>query len=227
MVTVRSEGERLRRKLESVLPELVGASWRLVRHPRVADLYPEYLVMCHGVVRATIPLMEVALGRAEELAAGDSAAAELAAYLRHHITEETGEDEWLLQDLEAVGRDRAAVLAEPPSPVVAGLVGAQYYWAFHFHPVAFLGYLAALEGYPPSQALVHELIARTGHDEGAFRTILAHAERDPGHRDELLELLDRLLLAPEQSAVLGLSALWSARMLARAISELTEEGWAD
>ena len=116
----------------------------------------------------------------------------LADYLRHHITEETGEDEWLLQDLEAVGRDRAAVLAEPPSPVVAGLVGAQYYWVFHYDPIAFLGYLAALEGYPPSQALIDELMARTGYDEGAFRTILAHAERDPGHRDELLELLDRL-----------------------------------
>jgi hypothetical protein len=222
LVTVRGEGERLRRKLESVLPELVGASWQLVRHPRVTDLYPEYLVMCHGVVRATIPLMDVVLGRAEELAAGDSAAGDLAAYLRHHMIEETGEDGWLLEDLGAVGRDRAAVLAKPPSPVVAGLVGAQYYWASHYHPVAFLGYLAALEGYPPSQALVDELIARTGYEEGAFRTLLAHAERDPRHRDELLELLDRLVLTPEQSALLGLSALWSARMLTRAISEVTE-----
>jgi hypothetical protein len=217
------EGDRLRRKLESVLPELLGASWQLARHPRAAEVYPEYLVMCHGVVRATIPLMETTLARADELAAGDPAAATLAVYLRHHITEETGEDEWLLQDLEAVGRDRATVLAAPPSPVVAGLVGAQYYWVLHFDPVAFLGYLAALEGYPPSDALIEELRARTGYEEGAFRTILAHAERDPGHRDELFELLDRLRVSPEQSALLGLSALWSARMLARAISDVTEE----
>jgi hypothetical protein len=222
LVVTRGEGERLRRKLESVLPELVGAGWRLARHPRVAELYPDYLVMCHGVVRATIPLMECTLAAADERAGDDPAAAMLADYLRHHITEETGEDEWLLQDLEAVGRDRAAVLAQPPSPVVAGLVGAQYYWVFHHDPIAFLGYLAALEGYPPSQALIDELMTRTGYDEGAFRTILAHAERDPGHRDELLELLDRLPVTPEQSALLGLSALWSARTLARAISDVTE-----
>jgi hypothetical protein len=222
LVATTGEGERLRRKLESVLPELVGASWRLARHPSAADVYPDYLVMCHGVVRATIPLMETTLARAEEQAAGDPAAAMLAAYLRHHITEEAGEDEWLLQDLEAVGRDRASVLAMPPSPVVASLVGAQYYWVLHFDPVSFLGYLAALEGYPPSDALIEELKTRTGYGEDAFRTILAHGERDPGHRDELFEVLDRLPVSPEQSALLGLSALWSARMLARAISEVTD-----
>lgn len=205
-----------------MLPEVVGASWRLVRHPRVAELYPEYLVMCHGVVRATIPLLEAALARARELAPHDAAAAELAAYLGRHVDEERGEDEWLLRDLEATGRDRAEVLARPPSALVAGLVGAQYYWTLHAHPVAILGYLAALEGYPPSQALVDELAAATRFGEEAFRTIAAHAERDPGHRDELLAVLDRLEATPAQSALLGLSALWSARLLARAIAEVTE-----
>ena len=37
-----------------------------------------------------------------------------------------------------------------PPPSVAGLVGSQYYWILHHHPVAFLGYVALMEGYPPT-----------------------------------------------------------------------------
>jgi hypothetical protein len=54
----------------------------------------------------------------------------------------------------------------------------------------------------------------------AFRTLIAHAELDPGHRDELDTLLNRLPVTQEQSAVMGLSALHSVRTLARAIGEL-------
>jgi len=57
-----------------------------------------------------------------------------------------------------------------PAPVARGgagrrgsaRVGAQYYWIHHFHPVALLGYIAVLEGRPPSPTLVEELIERTG-----------------------------------------------------------------
>jgi hypothetical protein len=217
-----SEGARLRRKLEAVVPEVGGASHKLVTHPRISDLYPEYLFTFHGIVRATIPLMETALRRARALADSDSVSAALAGYLEKHIVEEAGEDEWLLADLEAVGSDRASVLARPPSPTVAGLVGAQYYWIFHYHPVGLLGYLAALEGYPPTRALIDELIAKTGHPPAAFRTMIAHADLDPGHREELDELLDAVVLTQEQSLLLGLSALYSAHMLARAIDEIAE-----
>ena len=36
----------------------------------------------------------------------------------------------------------------------AALVGAQYYWIRHVHPVALLGYVMLLEGYPPSAGTV-------------------------------------------------------------------------
>ena len=109
------------------------------------------------------------------------------------------------------------------SETVAGLVGAQYYWIFHYHPVALLGYIALLEGYPPTGELVDELTARTGYGAEAFRTLRLHAELDPGHRDELDETLDALPLTPEQSTVLGLSAMYSVHMLARAIDDVIDE----
>jgi hypothetical protein len=214
--------ETLRRKTGLLLPELLAAGRELIDDPRIGALYPEYLFATHCIIRASVPLMEAALGRTESMAGSDPVAARLAEYLRRHIPEEKQHDEWLLDDLEVLGRARSTVLARPPSPTVAGLVGAQYYWIFHYHPVALLGYIALLEGNPPSLALIEDLIARTGYSRRAFRTLIAHAELDPHHRDELDETLDRLPLTREQTTVLGLSAMSSAHMLSRAIDEIAD-----
>lgn len=211
----------LRRKISLVIPAFVRVGDRLVAHPRVRELYPEYLFTSHCVIRASVPLMETA--RAVAAARDDPVSAALAPYLAHHIPEELDHDEWLLGDLESLGCDRAALLRRPPSPAVAALVGAQYYWIHHYHPVALLGYIGLLEGYPPSLALIDALQRGTGYERAAFRTMIAHAELDPGHGAELDELLDTLPLTREQSAVIGLSAMHTVECYTRAIEELLEE----
>src|SRR5262249_16460896 len=122
-----------------------------------------------------------------------------------------------------LGQTRADILARPPVPTVAALVGAQYYWIFHYHPVALLGYIAVLEGYPPSMAMIDQLEARTGYPRDAFRTMIAHAEPDPGHSAELDEVLNELPLKPEQSAAIGLSAMSTVRLLTKAFREVVDE----
>jgi hypothetical protein len=220
----RSEpSEALRRKIAPFLPALVEASERICSHPRVREVYPEYLRVSHGILRGSVPLMETARDRALSLAGDDPVAAEVASYLEHHISEELDHDEWLLDDLEAVGIDRSTVLSRPPGPGVAALVGAQYYWIFHYHPVALLGYIAVLEGYPPSMAMIDGLATRTGYDRGAFRTLIAHSELDPGHSDELDELLDQLPLTRDQAGVVGLSAISTVTRIARVFDEVAEE----
>jgi Iron-containing redox enzyme len=205
-----------------MLPILFGAGQRLVAHPRIAELYPEYLITMHWLVRASVPLMEVTRDRALSMAGNDPVCAAVARYLTEHIPEELDHDEWLLEDLQVLGRDRASVLTRPPSPTVAGAVGAQYYWVQHYHPVALLGYLLLLEGYPPLPAEIEALIARTRHSPSAFRTLLAHAELDPHHGDVLDETLDALTLTREQSTMLGLSAMHSAQALASALVEIVD-----
>ena len=165
-----------------------------------------------------MPLTETALARAREL--GDDA---LAAYLAEHVTEELGHDETLLGDLELLGVDRATVLGRMPSPSVAGLVGGQYYWIHHYHPVAFLGYVALMEGYPPTTDLIEALIERTGYPRAAFTTYLEHAELDPGHRDHLDETLDALPLEPRDEGIIGISAIETAMWAARSLEELLPE----
>jgi hypothetical protein len=211
----------LRRKIGLVIPAFVRAGDRLVAHPQVRELYPEYLFASHCVIRASVPLMETARAVAERTA--DPVAAMLAPYLAHHIPEEMHHDEWLLDDLELLGRERSAVLRRPPSPTVAALVGAQYYWIHHYHPVALLGYIGLLEGFPPSLRLIDDLQAGTGYERAAFRTMIAHAELDPGHGAELDALVDSLPLTREQSAVIGLSAMQTVELYTRAIEEILGE----
>jgi hypothetical protein len=213
------ESRRLRTMLEFALPAVFTASDRLGRHERVHELYPRYLVLSHGIIRASVPLMAAARDRARALP-DDPVAAAVADYCDGHIDEELGHDDWLLEDLASLGVDPDDVRGRPPSPTVAALVGAQYYWIHHVHPVGLLGYVLLLEGWPPTPETVDELRRRTGYGPAAFRTLRAHADLDPSHGRELDAVLDALPLRPAQRELLGVSALSSAGGLAAAFEEL-------
>lgn len=219
-MSASTEAEQLRWKIKLMEPELAGATHLLVSDPRVSQLYRDYLVAYHGILRATIPLLQTA--RREALARDGPASRTLASYLESHIEEEAGESEWLLQDLEVLGVDRLTVLEHVPSPRVARLVGAQYYWVLHVEPVSVLGYLGALERDPPSLEFTDELIRRTGHDRAAFRTLIAHAERDPDHAVELDDLLDHIQLTTAQWELVSLSAINTVHLLACVLDDIVQ-----
>jgi len=208
---------RFRRKLELVIGPYSEACTRLVDDPQLRELWPEYLVVQHQIIRATVPLTRVALDRTQEL--GDDPAG-LAAYLELHVDEELGHDETLLDDLELLGLPRGNVLGRMPSPAVASLVGAQYYWILHHHPVAFLGYVGLMEGYPPTEELIEVLIARTDFPREAFRTFAEHGELDPGHRDHLDRTLDALPLTERHEEVIGASAIATVGLATAAVEQV-------
>jgi hypothetical protein len=218
MTMTVSRSRKLRAKIELVLPELANVAQALWGHPDFRELYPSFLFAMHGLTRASVPLMQAALDQA--LIRDDPLSAQLAAYFRHHIPEERGHDEWVLEDLRVLGIDSADVLAKQPSAVIAELVGSQYYWIFHYHPVALLGYIAVIEGYPPSPEGVAELQTISGYPVAAFRTLAKHARLDLRHRADLNELLDELPLTPELEVVLGVSALRTVDLNARLIEEI-------
>ena len=224
MVTVASvsESRRLRNKVELVLPTLLSAGVRLFRHPQIAELYPEYLFMSHCIIRASVPLMETARDAARERH-GDRVASLVAEYLDTHIGEERGHDQWLLEDLASLGVVPDEVVSRPPSPSVAWLVGSQYYWIRHYHPVALLGYITLLEGYPPVASEIADLQRRTGYGPEAFRTLALHGELDPHHGEELDAVLDSLPLTDAQRTSLGLSAMASVQQMANAVEEVIEK----
>lgn len=182
--------------------------------------YVDYLVLLHTIVRASVPLMREAADRLGALGPRDPLANGLRTYLEHHIEEEAGHDEWLLQDLEAIGVDRAHALHAVPSPHVASAVGAQYYWIRHHHPVALLGYIAVLEGHPPTLESIRIWKERTGFPSAAFRTLEQHAAVDPSHNDELDALIDSLPLSERDVTSICTSALATLMSLTLALDDL-------
>lgn len=209
----------LRLKLELAASDYHAAAATLWAHPRLAALFPEYLFRIHSIIRASVPVMEAARDRAAELAATDATCTALAAYLAQHVPEERHHDEWLLDDLEVLGHSRASVLARRPSPTVAALVGAQYYYIRHHHPVAVLGYIAVLEGSPPVEAHVRRVQKATGLPADAFRTFIKHARLDPHHRDDLNAALDAMPLTEAEEELVTVSALETQHWLARSLWE--------
>jgi hypothetical protein len=213
-----SHSQALRTRLEIFVGPLAAANQRLFDHADQPRLIPALLVLCHQVIRAGVPLMDTARARARALA--DPVGLALAAYLDEHIEEERGHDEWLLDDLTHAGLSRAEVLSRIPSPRTAALVGAQYYWVQHEHPVSILGYLMVVEGRALTPALIDEMQARSGLPAAAFRAAREHARLDPGHAGELDRIVDALPLTRAQTALLGLSLLHTVSSFAHCIQDL-------
>lgn len=197
----------------------------LLDHPRARDLFPIYLATGYHVGRAMVPLMETALARATELAPRDPVAKGLAAYLERHIPEEMHSEEpggAHLDDLEALGVDPFALRASLPPPKIAALIGAQYYWIFHYHPVSLLGFLE-LEAFYPHRSTLERLIEKTGLPRDGFRLLLLHAKLDVAHARELHRVLDSLPLDPHHEQLIGLSALQTIALWVDALLDVVEE----
>jgi hypothetical protein len=201
-----SPGKVLRRKIALTSGGMFHALDRFWSHPDLVSKYPELLFNIYSVVRASVPLMRTALRRAEEMAAFDPVAAGVAEYLAHHIPEEIHHDEWLLDDIVALGASRAAVLRRLPPASAAAMVGSLYYWVIHVHPVV-------IEGHPPSENYLEEVQRRTGIPAEGFRTYLKHARLDPHHAREMDEAIDRLPLTPDHESLLGVVAFQTVHHL--------------
>lgn len=226
-VHVEPTSAPLRRKIGLAMGPLAGLSERFIGDPRAGEIYPAYLVAVYQVMRGIGGVMDTALERANARLGVDAVAPALAAYLEKHIEEERGHDAWILEDLEVLGLDHDGIGGRPSPPAVAELVGAQYYWVLHAHPVAVLGYLAVAEGGASTPSTVRRLQEATGHPIAAFRTLTEHADLDPTHGDEVYEVIDELPLTRSLEQLITMSALSSAGLMARALEEVLESDASD
>jgi hypothetical protein len=211
---------RLRLTIRLAAANVEQLSWAFWTHPQLRELFPEYLRTLYASMRATVPLLEVAAERARALADRDRVAAVLVPYYVQHAREELHHDEWLLEDMELLGLDSAAARIAPGPADVAAMIGTQYYWLDYGHPVALLGCFGVLEGSPPEVEMLDAVAARTDMPRAALRTLYKHAQLDPHHRDDLDAVLDSLPLTPEQSALLGISALTTLDQLGGILERL-------
>jgi hypothetical protein len=96
---------------------------------------------------------------------------------------------------------------------ISELVGSQYYWIYHWHPVCLLGYISAFEEQPPRKNAINQLQKMTGYPETSFRTLAEHSDLDLRHRDDLNEMLESLPLRSEHEKWITSNAIYSAYRL--------------
>jgi len=217
-----NHSKRLRAKIRLAEPYLLDVSDQFWTHPQLAEMFPEFLFMMHSIIRSSVSLINAAAVSAQRRADLDPVSQKIVSYYTTHALEEAHHDDWLLEDIVAMGADRSDVLARLPSTTIASLVGAQYYWALHVHPVSLFGYLAVLEGNPSSVKHLSKIRTKHGLPAEGMRTMVKHARLDPYHRDEIYAQLDELPLTENLSELVALSAFHTIEHIAQALQEILD-----
>ena len=217
-----SKSQALQTRLGLTSSLLRAATKRVFERADLPRLIPAYLLFMHQMTRTSVPLMETACEEAKR-AGKDPVCRGLRDYLLHHLEEERHHDEWFLEDLMSIGLKPIQSQQRLPSTDLASLVGSQYYWILHHHPIALLGYIAMLEGNAPSMRFVDELQAQTGLPPSAFRTCRIHASVDGTHQEALNALIDNLPLDARHEQLLAVSGAHTGAYFAYCLAGL--EPW--
>jgi pyrroloquinoline quinone (PQQ) biosynthesis protein C len=116
-------------------------------------------------------------------------------FLYEHMHEESGHEEWVRNDLDAVGVPSSDVVAHGASPNTRALVGYNYWAADRSHPASVLGMLYTLEviasvyGGPFASAIKESLLL---DGERGVSFINSHATLDAEHMAELRTVLNTI-----------------------------------
>ena len=167
-------------------------------HPVVLDAvangmqvarYRQLLLELYNVVWHFNPVCAAAASRVPD------AQAQVRYFLYEHMHEESGHEEWVINDLDAVGVQRAAVQAHVPSVHTLALTGYNYWSADRRHPCSVLGMMYTLEviasvyGGPFASAIRESLLLE---GERGISFISSHATMDAEHMAELRTVLNTI-----------------------------------
>jgi pyrroloquinoline quinone (PQQ) biosynthesis protein C len=161
------------------------------------DDYIAFLTQAYHHVRHTVPLL---------MACGARLPARLE-WLRtavgEYIEEEMGHQEWILDDLQACGADRAAIAASGPSHATELMVAYAYDTIQRRNPVGFFGMVLVLEGTSVALATraAETIETSLGLPRTAFSYLRSHGDLDIEHVGFFETLMDRLDDADDQAAV--------------------------
>ncbi len=215
-----THSQRLRERISLVRGRLNSLIHEVWFHPRLSELFPEFLFAMYGITVASAPAMRAAATRCSVLA-DDPRAEWLHRYYLEHAEEESGHEQWLLNDLASFGIPRDQVLQRLPYPSVAALVGVQYYWMLQVHPIAYLGYIAVVEE-PATTEFLETVSRRTGIALSSMSGHVMHARLDPDHVAEFDAALDALPLLRHHQDLISVSAIATVAHLENVFSDILE-----
>ncbi|MGE5476829.1 MAG: AMP-binding protein [Bacteroidales bacterium] len=152
------------------------------------DLYLAFLHSAYHHVRYTVPLLQAAL-----TSCGHDDVV-LASGFQEYVAEEVGHDEWILDDISAMGGDADATRhARPPLPVRV-MVAHAFHLIAEEGPVALLGMVHVLEGMSVALAVrgADAIRARLDANGGGFSYLTSHGNLDISHVELFAGLLDAI-----------------------------------
>src|SRR5688572_12317731 len=152
------------------------------------EQYLAFLGQAYHHVKHTVPLLMACGARLPDTHAW------LRGAIAHYIEEETGHEEWILNDIVAAGGDADAARASAPGRAAELLVAYAYDYVSRRNPVGFFGMVHVLEG--TSQALAtraaERMHATLGLPPEAFTYLASHGALDQDHVSFFAGLMDRL-----------------------------------
>ena len=193
------------------LIELTDASRRSLEEiPKVHSMinyglnleeYRAFLRDLYHIVWHFCPIMATAAGRL------DDRFREVRYELYERIEEEKGHEEWVLEDIEAIGGDVHAVRRTLPTPPAQAMIAFNYYACERVHACSVLGMLYMLEvissvyGGRVSEAIAGAL----GRDVAVagFRFLSSHATLDVDHMAKLNRLVKTIDDVEAQQAIIN------------------------
>ena len=151
--------------------------------------YLEFLAAAYHHVRHTVPLLRLAAGHCR-----DEDAALLGA-LTAYIQEESGHEDWILDDIRALGGDAEAVAAGDGLLEVRVMVAYAYHLIERTSPYCLLGMVYVLEGMSVALAHAAEKAIRSSlgiEGDAGFSYLHSHGQLDQDHIAFLRRLLDKI-----------------------------------
>lgn len=144
-------------------------------------------------------------------------------FLRYKLDDERDHDQWLRDDLHAVGIEVKAV---PNNVLAAEIVGNMFYMIRYVNPLALLGYMAVLEGTPVPLDVVMQL--ENVHGVEVCRTLRYHAVHDVEHAFDLFQIVD---IVPENKREFVIEAavrtLDYFKLFSQSITKSQEQNFTD
>ena len=150
--------------------------------------YEAFLTEAYHHVKHTVPLLMACGSRLPERLEWMREA------MVHYIVEEVGHQEWILNDLAALGVDRESVRHGSPSPATELMVSYAYDGIARGNPVSLLGMVYTLE---KTSSTIATLAARQIQHSlslpaAAMTYMVSHGSLDVEHMKHFADLVNRL-----------------------------------
>ena len=161
------------------------------------ELYVAFLTQAYHHVRHTVPLLMAVGARLPDRLAW------LREPILHYLDEESGHDEWILDDIANAGGERAATIASMPSVATDAMIAYAYDTVMRRNPAGFFGMVYVLEGTSVALALraADRINEALDLPRQAFKYLRSHGELDKEHVQHLAEILERLTDPDDREAV--------------------------